>query len=266
MLFYMIESIKKQKIMPDVLYVNISEGSYLSDEGISEIPEWLNQDFISINRTENFGSYRKLLPVIKKAKDNDLIITADDDILYGPNWIKSLVELAEKYPHHIVCARAREMKKNIFGRWQNYSRWNLISSAKDGMLILPTGVGGAVYRKHLLDLDFLLDPGFKKLAPTTDDLWFRMASLRRNVPVFVCPEIDMESIYLKHSTGLEQINFNKKASIFFQKVFNNTIGVFKDWIGLDATKNDHSWSKILEYANTNQTARNFNIKTQKEEN
>lgn len=264
MLFYMIESIKKQQVMPDVLYVNISEGSSLSDEGISEVPEWLNQNFIRINRTENIGSYRKLLPVIKKAKANDLIITADDDILYGPNWVKSLVELAEKYPHHIVCARAREMKKNIFGRWQNYSRWNLISSAKEGMLILPTGCGGAVYRKHLLDLEFLLDPTFKKLAPTTDDLWFRMASLRRNVPVFVCPEIDMESIYLKHSDGLEQINCNKKTPNFFQKVFNHTMGAFKDWIGLDATKNDYSWSRIVEYSKANPTIRNLSLNTGKE--
>ncbi len=249
MLFYMIESIKKQKVMPDVMYVNISEKSYLSDRGISEIPEWLNQNFIRINRTENIGSYRKLLPVIEEARGNDLVITADDDILYGPDWIKSLVELAEQYPEHIVCPRAREMKKNIFGRWQNYSRWNLVSSAKEGMLILPTGGGGAVYRKNLLDLDFLMDPAFKELAPTTDDLWFRMASLRKNVPVFVDPEIDRESIYLKHTDGLEQVNFNRRYR-YVDKVLNNSIGIIRDWFGLDATKNDKAWSRIIGYSDS----------------
>lgn len=251
MLFYMIESIKKQKVMPDVLYVNISSEGYLFDAGIFEIPEWLNQTFVCINQTENIGSYRKLLPVIEKVEDNDIIITADDDVLYGPNWIKSLVELSIKYPKHIICARAREMKKSILGGWQNYSRWNLISSIQEGMLFLPTGNAGVVYRKNLLDLEFILNTVFKEMAPTTDDLWFRMASLRKKTPVLVCPEIDTENIYLGHKIGLEQINFNKKKLNFFQKVYKKTMGRFVDWIGFDVTKNDYSWSRIVEFSNEN---------------
>lgn len=247
MLFYMIESIKKQEVMPDILYVNISTENYLSDEGISEIPAWLKQDFIYINKTENIGPYRKLLPVIQTATADNIIITADDDILYGPRWLKSLVELAEKYPEHIVCARAREMKKNFLGRWQNYERWSLVPSAKQGLSILPTNGAGTVFRKDLLDLTFLLDPTFKKIAPTTDDLWFRMATLRKNVPVFVCPEIDRENIYLEHNVGLKMINFNISDN-YYQKVFRHTIGIFQDWLGLNTTENDYSWSRIVAYS------------------
>ncbi|HDR51399.1 MAG TPA: glycosyltransferase [Mariniphaga anaerophila] len=247
MLYYMIQSIKNQELMPNILYINISRENYLYDNGIYKVPKWLNQNFIRINQTDNIGSYRKLLPIIKIAKDNDLIITADDDILYGQRWIKSLVELAENYPKHIVCARAREMKKNIFGIWQNYSLWSLISSAKDGILILPTGGAGAVYRKELLDLSFLLDPAFKKLAPTTDDLWVRMASMKINVPVYVEPSIDMENIYLKQDKSLYQVNQNAHCG-YIEKIYENTFGLVRDWLGINATENDRSWSRIVKYS------------------
>lgn len=255
LLYYMIKSIKKQSLKPDVLYVNLSPIKDLLNNIQDNVPDLFEQDFIQINWTEDVGSYRKLIPIIEKAGTEDLIITADDDILYGLHWLERLVNLAEEYPNNIVCARARNIKKNFFGNWQNYSRWDIVSTPKEGMYILPTGCGGVVYRKHLLDLDFLFDPAFKRLAPSTDDLWFRMATLRKNVPVLVCPEIDRGSIYLKHSEGLDQVNFNKKTLSFFQKVKKNSVGLFKDWIGLNATQNDHSWSQIVDYSKANSTVK-----------
>ena len=90
LLFYTIQSILKQAVKPDVTLVNLSENSYLSDSGFKTIPDWLNNPYIKINLVENTGSYRKLLPVLDFARDNDAIITADDDILYGVNWLKNL--------------------------------------------------------------------------------------------------------------------------------------------------------------------------------
>ena len=253
LLFYMIESLKKQTLMPDVLCINVSSEPYLLDDGITELPDWLNQDFIKVNWVKNTGPYRKLLPIIQEVNKDDFIITSDDDILYSPNWLKSLVELADKYPNHIVCARARDIKKNIFGNWQSYYNWDRILHTEKGGLILPTGGGGVVYRKPLIDLEFLLDPVFQKLAPTTDDLWFRMASMRKNIPVYVCPEIDRENVYLKHDKGLEQINFNKKKNSY-KKIFknrnkkSNPIKKIKAWMGINNTKNDRAWAVINEYS------------------
>lgn len=245
LLYYTIQSIKHQELHPDEIHLNISKEAYLSDKGINLIPEWLKQEPIHINWVENIGPYRKIIPIIKYIDENDLLITFDDDILYSFIWLKSLVDLYEKHPNHIVCARAREMKKNNFGRWQNYSRWNLISSAKEGLLILPTNGAGTVFRKNLLDLDFLLNPAFKEIAPTTDDLWFRMASLRKNMPVLVDPGIDNENIYLRHNKGLYRQNYKIYNNSFFTKIYKNTIEIIIDWIGINNSKNDFSWSRIV---------------------
>lgn len=252
LLYYMLKSIKKQTLKPDILYVNLSSKEDLIPAIHEFVPDLLKLDFVKINWTEDIGSYRKLLPIIDKIKDDEnFVVTADDDILYGNNWLEKLVEMGKKYPKHIVCARARNMKKKLFGKWEKYSKWELIEEARAGMNILPNGGAGAVYRKNLLDIEFLKDPAFRKIASTSDDLWFRMASLRKGTPVYVFPEINSESIYLNHRLGLENINIKKYKKSFFTKINKKTLGRIKEWMRIDQSLNDKSWHQILEYSRRN---------------
>lgn len=248
-LYYMLESLKRQTLQPDIIYINLSKEAYLFDEGISELPDWLNNnDKVVVNFVENIGSYRKLIPLFEQnlVSDNDLIITVDDDILYGENWLKSLVEESDKNPEVIVCSKARQMKKNIFNKWQAYSQWHLIDKRKKDISVLATGNGGILYKKHFLNLNFLLDKKYLDIAPTTDDLWFKMASMKNNVKVLVCPYIDKGNIELKHDLGLYEVNRNN-TKYFIEKVYNITIGKLPDYFGIPRTKNDVAWKKISKY-------------------
>ncbi len=249
MLFYMLESLKKQTVQPCKVLLNISKGAYLKDQGIKALPDWLNWDCIEVHWVENTGPYRKLLPTINECAEDDIIITADDDVLYHPEWLSSLVSAGNKYPEHLVCARARVIKKSIFGGWQNYSRWSLVNIPKSGMDILPTGCAGIMYKKSLLDLEFLNDRKFMKIAATTDDLWFRMASMRRGVAARVEPTIDSSNIYLSHAHGLWELNHLSDSDGFFNKACRHTVGIVRDYIGLDHDENDKAWSRINRYSN-----------------
>jgi cellulose synthase/poly-beta-1,6-N-acetylglucosamine synthase-like glycosyltransferase len=60
-----------------------------------------------------------LLPALNYSGKDDIIVTADDDILYDRNWLKTIVDASYLEPDSIVCCRARFIKKNIFNRWQN---------------------------------------------------------------------------------------------------------------------------------------------------
>jgi len=237
-------------VKPDLILINLSKDSYLSDIGFKAIPDWLINPNIKINIVENTGSYRKLLPALEFADDKDLIVTADDDILYATNWLKNLLKFSTSEPDSIVCCRARLMKKNIIRNWQNYTKWDLINEKMKGNNILPTGGAGAVYKKKLLDVDFLSDHMFLEIAPTTDDLWFRMASLRMNTPVAVFPEIGYQNIYLLHRLGLEQENIlkPKNASVSFYFPFYKKWMKFLDYIGKNQSKNDFAWASICKYS------------------
>ena len=242
-------SLVHQDLTPDALIVNISRAPYLKDRGFSQIPQWLERMPVTINWVENTGSYRKLLPVLSDADTDDLVVTADDDIVYGRSWLSSLVQAHHSSPGAIVCCRGRKMKKNIFGRWQNYRNWPLANKEMSGLHILPTGGAGTVYTRRLVHLDFIFDSTFLKIGPKNDDLWFKMASMRVNVPAKVCPEIDRSNTYLEHKLGLDKDNFSKvRSSIRLFKFVKRTVIQGKNYLGINHTENDAAWDAICTYS------------------
>lgn len=236
MLLYTLMSLQQQSRKPDRIVVNVSREAYLSDVGINELPDWLSQERVEVNWVPNTGPYRKLLPLINQCSEADRIVTVDDDVLYHSGWLAALLELDESNPDHLVCTRARQMKRGLFG-WKRYAHWRVVKKRSTGMNLMPTGSGGILYKRSLLDMAFLNDAQAQALAPTTDDLWFRMAGMRKGTPVLVEPDAGRENIFLKHNKGLEEINKKKKGRTLIDKVKGGKSGL-----------NDGSWKRTCRYA------------------
>ena len=245
---YALESLRLQTLRPSRVVLNISRERHLGDEGIDELPGWLEEHEVQVRWVPNIGSYRKLIPTLQAAAESDLVVTMDDDILYGSGWLERLVQHAIEHPTKIIAARARRIRRTPFGGWQNYRFWELINEPITGGLVLPTGGAGAVYRMGLLDIAFLTDLAFLELAPTADDLWFRMASLLRGVPVLVDPAINRDNTFLRHEAGLEQTNFRRAHGMWNRVLGRRIGGVVKGKLGINDTPNDYAWDAICRYA------------------
>ncbi len=246
--YYCAQSLLNQSLQPDIFLINISKESYLKDEGFSITPHWMKSNKITVNWVENTGSYRKLIPALKYADRDDLVITSDDDVIYGKEWLKDIVDAALADPDAIICAMARYMKKNFIGNWQNYARWSLVEKPFRGLFIVPIGCAGIAYRKKNLDLEFLQNRKYLDIAPTTDDLWFKMASLLKRVPVSVLPQINHNNRYIKDGRGLDTINLAKmNSSSFVWKLFEKLWIETADYFGINRSPNDFSWDAICKY-------------------
>lgn len=250
MAYYALLSVLRQCLRPDLVVLNISEDDLRTDSQVKCWTESLpDNERVKVRCVPDMGSYRKLLPTLELADEDDIIVTADDDVIYSQIWLERLIARASEAPKSIVCCRARRIRRNIFGMWTNYANWELIREEQFGIDILPTGGAGAVYRKRLLKLDFLTDPKFMEIAPTSDDLWFRMASLLKSVPVLVDPSIDASSIYLRHTLGLEQRNLRGGVLDRVPEGFGRRyVGRIVNYLGIDQTPNDRAWTKICDYA------------------
>ena len=81
-----IYSFYNQSIRPDIINLWISREPYLSDDGFTEVPKFVEElnmicDLIKVHFVKNTGPYRKILPALKEASDDDVLVYADDDVI-----------------------------------------------------------------------------------------------------------------------------------------------------------------------------------------
>lgn len=245
-------SLLDQQCGADRIVLCISKEPYLIDEGIKQLPAWLTsmveQGQVEINWVGNTGPYRKLLPVYRTANDEDWIVTCDDDVIYGSEWLDSLVKTAQQYPLAIVCGRARRPSKNPLGLRQGYMNWPIVPLGSRGKDLLPIGVAGVLYRKNLLDKKTMYSDEFKKLAPKQDDFWFHLARKLADGEAVVCLEAG-KHVYPIEAPGALSIS-NTASSLtgwdkFFSALFGRVMIKFKSYVGISTCDNDIVIKKLV---------------------
>lgn len=247
-------SLLDQSHKPDRIVVCISKEPYLIDEGIDKLPGWfqlmLDHAEVEVNWVENTGPYRKLIPVYRQAKDDDWIVTCDDDVIYGTEWLASLVQSGKAHTAAIVCGRARRPAKNPWKVRQSYINWPLVAAGSTGKELLPIGIAGVLYRKPLLDDGIMRSDDFKQLAPKQDDLWFNLARQVAGTNVVVAPETDSHVYPVEAPGALTATNASTKAAgwdNFIKAVYDRLAVKFKGYLGMSVCENDIAIKKLEEY-------------------
>ncbi|WP_083399002.1 glycosyltransferase [Oceanisphaera psychrotolerans] len=251
---YTLLSLCNQSLKPDQIILNVSKEGYLIDEGIKELPEWLvdlaGGGKVFINWVDNTGPYRKLMPVYNEASNDDWVITCDDDVIYGEDWLALLVKTAEEHPDAIVCGRARIPVKTIFGGFQSYLNWKVVPLGSVGYNLLPVGISGVLYRKFLLDDSVMKSQDFKRLAPKQDDLWFNLARQMAGVKVAVSTEADKYVFPIEAPCALSKTNASAKLKSwdsFLGALWSRFVLKLKAYLGCSACNNDIAIKKLEKY-------------------
>lgn len=217
-------SLTTQSILPKRIIINVSKEPYLRDEGIKDnsvlsiltsgIPKDL-KEIIELRWVKNTGPYRKLIPTLQQADNNDIIITADDDIFYDHDWLKLLVDGFEPDNKIIHAGRVRRKRKNSFGQYTGYVYWPIIKNKeilKDDWII--TYGGGAVLCRDWFSNELIGDSSYLDIAPTADDLWYSKLCQHSGLKVKVIPEVLTQLNFIQHNDGLTNHNFsNPKGRI-----------------------------------------------------
>lgn len=178
-----IESLLNQTVKPDKIILWLSIEEFPNKE--KELPKQL-LDLIpkglTIDWCQNVKSYNKLIPVLKKYP-NSFIITADDDIIYNENCIKSLIDTYKKYPKCIITNRAHYITFTA-GKINKYCDWHYETKyKKQSFNMLQTGVGAVLYPPKSLYKDVLKKELFIKLSQNSDDIWFWAMAVLNNTKI-----------------------------------------------------------------------------------
>jgi hypothetical protein len=125
------------------------------------------------------SSHRKLVHALGEFRET-VIVTCDDDVMYDSEWLVRLWEDHEAHPHDVIAHEGRGIVTAPDGAVLPYTQWQW--ETRPGVAypaFLPVGYGGTLYPPGALDSEVTDAAAYLALAPTADDLWFKMMSLRR---------------------------------------------------------------------------------------
>lgn len=178
-----LKSILIQTYKPDKIIV------WLDDD----IPE--NQPTDEMRKLEEYGityrfTYCHLKPHNKyihamREFPGSIIITVDDDVIYGNKLIEKLMENHKKYPKAVCAVRTHKItwdKNNNIMPYNNWD-WECISINKPSLNLLATGVCGCLYPPGILPEETYNEDKIRKYCLMADDIWLKFMELSRNIPV-----------------------------------------------------------------------------------
>ena len=167
MLPFTLKCLLSQSVAADhvILWIAREDEARLTREIIS-----LQDDGLTIRLCDDLGSYKKIVPALVEYGDAH-VVTADDDIYYGPTWLEELVTQV-RGDSEVLCHRAHRIRTGPDGLPLPYKEWEIETRrTQPSSFIFPTTGGGVLYPPGTLHPDAVNPTLFRELCPSADDIW-----------------------------------------------------------------------------------------------
>ena len=221
-----VESLLMQACKPDALVLWLAREQYPGGEG--DLPESLlalKGCGLTIRWCSDIRSYKKLVPTLKEYP-GAAVITADDDIYYGPHWAEKLYRAYLADPGSVHCHRATKFYRNG-GQWR---------TSPGGYDVYPfptylhklTGVSGALYPPAPLPPEMTDESLFMEIAPTNDDIWFWLMAARAGLRCNVVRGSEPALFYVEGSQEQALTKVNDQGEKLFWKQLGAVLERFPD--------------------------------------
>ena len=210
-----IESLLMQTCKPDVLVLWLAREQYPGGE--ADLPEsliGLKRYGLDIRWCSDMRSYKKLIPTLREFP-GAAVITADDDIYYGPHWAGKLYRAYMENPRAVHCHRVTKFYKDE-GQWRTS----------------PGGYDVYPFPTYLHK--------FMKIAPTNDDIWFWLMAARAGLPCNVVRGSEPALFYVEGSQEQALTKVNDQGERLFWKQFGAVLEKFPD----AARLLDNEWCRV----------------------
>ena len=166
-----VKSLMMQSYKPDRIVVWLADEQFPTRELPRELTDLIEYGLEIKYCEQDLLGHKKYFYAVREQKENEILITVDDDIIFPKNMIKRLMKKHEQYPDCVICERGQVFDKNLPdmpGRWKTISSvgvknptYSMNGSPGGGMLI-PYG---AFYS------DITDEAKVRELAFRADDVW-----------------------------------------------------------------------------------------------
>lgn len=209
-----VETLLRQSVPPQRIYVWLSKEQFLNSSKIPDSLKRLEKRGVKIRLVDgDIRSHKKYFYVFNEHA-NDLVLLADDDIIYPSNLLQSLLEARSKCNRDkvIVHKYGYRMRYTESGELEPYNRWGSFYSSYEGNdLFFGSGGGTLLCPKDLwkdvLNLDLAL-----KLCPHADDIWLNAMAKMNNCYYVKVKDGPILSVYNKNNFSLFETNLRQNMN------------------------------------------------------
>ena len=208
-----IKSLMLQSYKPDRIVLFLANEQF-PDKKLPDELTSLTKHGLEIKWCEDLYGHKKYYYCISEQKENEVVITFDDDIIYSPDTVKRLIKTHKKYPDCLVCERAQAIDYEKDGTLKNPGRWKALSSVgvkTPSFSLNPSPGGGCLIPYKGFYKDAYDTEKIRSLAYKNDDLWYMFMAAENGTRIIKTEK------YHKTFTLIEN-------SQEFQMAFENVIG------------------------------------------
>ena len=166
-----IKSLMLQTYKPDRIILWLAEEQF-PDKKLPENLTELCKFGLEIIWIHDLYGHKKYFYPVTNQKENELVITYDDDIIYSKNSIKRLMKKHKQFPNCMVCERGQIIdRKNL----ENPGKWTVRSNIgvkTPTFSMNPSPGGGCLIPKGCFHSDGVNEEKIRELAYKNDDLWY----------------------------------------------------------------------------------------------
>ena len=174
-------SLAAQKRKPDLIVLWLGKGEYYPKRILSGIREM----GILIKYREDLGPNTKYYYAFREY-GKDVVITADDDIIYNKYMTEELFRAYLQYPDAVIARRVHKIR---FDRERHPVRykdwiWEYRDSFTPAHDLFATGTGGVLYPPGVSGLKCWESRDFLRVCPKADDIWLKFNELSSGIGVY----------------------------------------------------------------------------------
>ena len=224
-----IESLIRQTIKPNKIILYLSKNQFPSEESLpSTLTSRLSNVFEIIFVEGDIRSHKKYYYSFKKYP-SEYVVTVDDDIIYPPDMIESLLKAINANPNSVVGRYCLTMKYDGNGQLLPYNSWETDYDINSENAFLGTG-GGTLFEPQKLYEDTLKLNLAINLSPLADDVWLNAMIRLSGQQIRIISKELLLPIITKSDQRLTQINVYENKN---DEQISMVTQYYKDKIGVN---------------------------------
>lgn len=218
-IYLCLKSLLLQNYKPDMIIVYLGNDTKESDLTIRMKKLESYGIKYRIDSNNNFKSHKKYFYSMQEFP-NDIIVTADDDLIYPRNWLKTMIKTHQKYPNCIVCRRTHLIRQRgneimPYNTW--FSQWRKVK--EPSYSLLGTSGSGKLYPPKLLCAETFNYSKFMSICDGADDIWIKCMEVISGVKVVWARNLELAlfSTLKRNAESLENNNVTNSANDIYLK-------------------------------------------------